>query len=145
MLAITNRMVLPTGKNISTTTTAVHIRNYMAKVPTSRPHITCFRCGEQGHYKSECFQWKTRACWHFTHAHCRDPYCSFAHGAAEMRAPWLQKCIRVTKKDGVLVCLGCKQYGHVYMHCPERNLRAKPQERIESNFTHSYVHHRTAL
>ena len=51
----------------------------------------------------------------------RTTYCSFAHGDAELQTPWMPRCIRVIKKDGQLVSLGCRQYGHTFKHCPLRN------------------------
>ena len=98
--------------------TSESIRSFMANTPTSRSQITCFRCAEQGHYKSECFHWKTRICYHFNRGNCRDATCSFAHGEKEIRSPWMPRCVRVVKQDGQLITLGCKKYGHTFKNCP---------------------------
>lgn len=111
-------ILLPTGKSLCITTRAENIRDFMATIPTSRSQITCFRCGEQGHYKSECFHWKTRMCWHYLNSTCKDPNCSFAHGQIQLRTPWLPRCVRIIKKDGQLCMLGCKAYGHTFRCCP---------------------------
>tara|TARA_B110000008_G_C16916357_1_gene542884 strand:- start:705 stop:1061 length:357 start_codon:yes stop_codon:yes gene_type:complete len=110
--------MLPTGKKISIVTSSENIKEFMSKIPTTRNQITCFRCGSQGHYKSECFHWKTRLCWHFNDNNCKDTNCAFAHGEHELRTPWLPRCVRIIKKDGVLICLGCKAVGHTFKHCP---------------------------
>lgn len=112
------RMIGFEGIDICVGTTADTIKNFMASAPTSRSQITCFRCGEQGHYKSECFHWKTRPCSHFLTVGCKDPNCSFAHGT-DFRTPWLTRCIRVIKKDRQLIIMGCREYGHTYKHCPK--------------------------
>ena len=56
---------LPVGIDVGIETNSENVKNYMTNVHSNRAQITCFRCGEQGHYKSECFHWKTRTCWHF--------------------------------------------------------------------------------
>ena len=122
-------MILPKGKNISISVQADAIRKYIVNTPTTRWQITCFRCGEQGHYKSECFHWRTRECWHFANASCRDTNCSFAHGKEDLRTPWMPRCVRIVKKDGVLISLGCKEYGHTYKHCPMRIVYDVGEER----------------
>jgi hypothetical protein len=122
-------MNLPSGKQISISVESDAIRNFVVNTPTTRWQITCFRCGEQGHYKSECFHWRTRLCWHFANATCCDPNCSFAHGAEEMRTPWMPRCVRIVKRDGALTCLGCKMYGHTYKHCPLRADEPDAEER----------------
>lgn len=91
-----------------------------AAVPTSRSHITCFRCGESGHYKSECFHWRTRLCFHHMKGVCDDPFCSFAHGNSQLRSPWMPRCVRVVKHNGHLISLGCKRFGHTFKYCPYR-------------------------
>ena len=61
------------------------VKEYMSQIPCTRKLITCFRCGEMGHYKSECWHWKTRVCWHWKNGKCKDDNCSFAHGFDEVR------------------------------------------------------------
>ena len=117
-MTLDSSVILPKGKNIYILTHAESIRNFMANTPTARLQITCFRCGEQGHYKSECFHWKTRLCWHFANSACNDINCAFAHGEEEIRRPWMPRCVRIIKKDGNLICLGCKESGHTYKYCP---------------------------
>jgi hypothetical protein len=98
---------------------SVAVQEYMLKSNTPRSVITCFRCGEEGHYKSECLQWKTRICWHNQKGMCRDGNaCSFAHDVSELRSPWIPKCMRIIKKDGKIYRMGCLAMGHTYKHCP---------------------------
>lgn len=113
-------LILPTGKDIYVSASARDIRRYLTSTAATRTQITCFRCGEQGHYKSECFHWKTRLCWHYQNAVCKEANCSFAHGSKEIRTPWMPRCIRVVKRDGALICLGCKAYGHTFKYCPHK-------------------------
>lgn len=81
----------------------------------NRMAITCFRCGEQGHYKSECFHWKTCLC---TKTSCNDVCCPYAHSRTELRTPCQARCVRVIKREGKLVILGCRKAGHTYKYCP---------------------------
>ena len=109
------------GRDLYIITHSDDIRTYVSNTPATRLQITCFRCGEQGHYKSECYSWKTRMCWNYlnsTTAQCNEVACSFAHGYNELRTPYLPRCVRVVKKDGVMITCGCRKFGHTYKCCP---------------------------
>ena len=85
----------------------------------SRNEITCFRCGEIGHKKQECRTWKTKMC---RHQNCSDPAtCSFAHSEAELRTPWVARCIRVVRSGEKLIKIGCQRSGHTFRDCPYRH------------------------
>lgn len=79
--------------------------------------MICFRCGERGHIKFQCMQYKVRPCLHFERGECKDLNCAFAHGEGELRCPWRMKCVRVIKRRGELVCIGCGQWGHTFRKC----------------------------
>ena len=81
-----------------------------------RMEITCFRCGERGHKKGECRTYRTKMCRH--PKDCKDPNCSFAHSAAQLRTPWVARCIRVIRVDGQLRRIGCGETGHTFRECP---------------------------
>ena len=87
-----------------------------AAVRRDRSAITCFRCGETGHYRAECHAYRTRLC---TRRGCDDANCFFAHGQAELRRPWLSKCVRVDKAGSTICIRGCGQVGHTYRNCPQ--------------------------
>ena len=82
-------------------------------------HITCFRCGEIGHYRSECHTFKVTPCEKYESGVCplAATQCPFAHGE-ELRKPWLSKCVRVVKNGGRVDVLGCGQIGHTFRTCP---------------------------
>lgn len=109
---------LPIGKDIHVVISAINIKNYVSQPTIQREYITCFRCAEKGHWKSECMLYKTRLCWHNTINNCKDVDCPFAHSESELRSPWKPKCIRVIKKDGKLIKLGCGSLQHTYRYCP---------------------------
>lgn len=94
--------------------------SYGTKQLTQRANITCFRCGEQGHYRAECLSWKTKICFHHPSAHgCREgESCSYAHNEAELRSPWHSKCVRVIKRQGQIYTLGCRSNKHTFKLCP---------------------------
>ena len=114
-------IVIPNGKVICVNAKADAIKEYLNANSVNRSQITCFRCGEQGHYKSECFHWQTRLCWHFSNTYCKDANCSFAHGKQQLRTPWMSRCVRLIRRDSQLITLGCKEYGHTYKNCPYLN------------------------
>ena len=112
---------LPVGKVLHITVSASSIKNLTSLNNNSniqRDLITCFRCGEQGHWKSECMLYKTRLCWHNKLGRCTDNDCPFAHFEKELRTPWKPKCVRVIKKDGNLTTLGCGSFNHTFRQCP---------------------------
>lgn len=85
--------------------------------PPRRSGVTCYRCGETGHYRVHCKTFRTTLC--PDGALCTKADCSMAHHASELRRPFLFKCVRVYRENGVVRVLGCGRYGHTYMNCPE--------------------------
>jgi hypothetical protein len=113
-------MLLPQGLDLHKSISTSSLRCYMSFTSNQRDQITCFRCGEQGHVKAECMIWKVRLCANFNNGlTCYSSECSFAHGDKELRTPWTPKCIRITKRDGALVVLGCGSLRHTFRNCPE--------------------------
>ena len=80
--------------------------------------ITCFRCGEYGHYRGECHSFRVHLCSQHRMGRCSNSHCSFAHGVSELRKPWMAKCVRVVKVAGRVEVLGCGAFGHTYRSCP---------------------------
>lgn len=90
--------------------------------------ITCFRCGETGHYRGECRSYKVHMCSRFEMGKCAaGSQCTFAHSVGELRKPWMPKCVRVVKTTGWVDVLGCGEYGHTFRNCP--NNHQPPQRR----------------
>lgn len=110
--------ILPKGKVIHITVSASSIKSFTSSNLIQRDCITCFRCAEQGHWKSECMLYKTRLCWHEKIGTCTDSDCPFAHSESELRTPWKPKCIRVVKREGKLIKLGCGSSMHTFRQCP---------------------------
>ena len=114
-----SNIIIPSGDVIH-----INVQRQTRSNLTSRQFITCFRCGEQGHYRCECMTWKTRHCSHWDRSKCENSLlCPFAHGQRELRFPWVSKCIRIIKRDGGIVKLGCGQLGHTYRTCPQKPIR----------------------
>lgn len=84
-----------------------------------RNEITCFRCGERGHKKGECRTYRTKFC--RRPQLCDDVNCPFAHSSAQLRTPWLARCIRVIRSEGHLKKLGCGHTGHTFRECPHHD------------------------
>lgn len=86
--------------------------------------IMCFRCAELGHSTDECLTFKIKLCKHYMNGWCilddGRNHCSYAHGEAELRKPWLKKCVRVwSKKNGDAHVGGCGKVGHTYTECSQ--------------------------
>ena len=86
-----------------------------------RQFLTCFRCGQPHHYKSECHNFRTRMCNAWMNEQCNELYCSFAHGEAELRTPWIPMCIRIARVDGRIRRFGCGMQGHTFRQCHMRH------------------------
>ena len=86
-----------------------------------RQFLTCFRCGGNHHYKSECGHFRTKMCAAWLKGACEEMFCSFAHGESELRRPWVPVCVRVVKIDGKIRRLGCGETGHTYRTCTRVN------------------------
>ncbi|XP_059663572.1 uncharacterized protein LOC132309272 [Cornus florida] len=70
---------------------------------SSRPNVTCFRCGQLGHYKSQCTQTQVARMICFK---CGQP----GHHKSQ--------CTQIQVASGG--CFGCSQQGHRVKDCPQR-------------------------
>ena len=95
-----------------------HIDTITNFMESERTRMICFRCGECGHLRHQCFSYKVRLCWHHKNDECYDQNCAFAHGLSELRDPWTQKCVRVVRNGGRLICIGCNSTEHAFRRCP---------------------------
>ena len=82
------------GKDIHVFTTAQAIGSYMGG---DRSSLICYRCGQTGHVRFQCLQFKIRLCQHYLQGQCHERYCTFAHGTGELRTPWKLKCVRLAR------------------------------------------------
>ena len=85
---------------------------------SARSTVTCFRCGEKGHYRAECHGYRVKMC---NDPDCTDKNCRFAHTPDQLRQPWLPKCVRVMKDNGCVRIYGCGRMGHTFRCCPYRS------------------------
>ena len=108
----------PRGREVHVTTTSHAISTFMSH---DRSSYVCFRCGQSGHVRFQCLQFKIRLCMHFAAGNCTDKNCSFAHGEGELRTPWTSRCVRVVKQAGKLVCIGCNATDHTFRNCPRHS------------------------
>ena len=83
-----------------------------------RSNMICYRCGEVGHVRFQCLTYKVKLCARFESGQCNDKQCQFAHGAAELRMPWKQRCVRVIRHNGGMICIGCNSDTHTFRRCP---------------------------
>jgi len=107
----------PTAIVIDATVAASDVRAFCT-ASVDRNEITCFRCGETGHRKNECLQWKTRLCWHHANMRCFKESCPFAHGEHDLRTPWVLRCIRIIKHGSTFRDVGCGSTAHSFRNCP---------------------------
>ena len=114
---------LPTGANVDRTLLASDLKAFSIPCTTLRRDITCFRCGESGHWKNECLHWRTRMCWHMETSSCTRDDCPFAHSPSQLRTPWNLRCIRIIKVNNVLQNIGCGSISHSFRNCPVRTTR----------------------
>lgn len=103
------------GREVHVSAHASVISNFM---DIDRSNMICFRCGQPGHVRYQCLTYKVRLCWHHDSGQCNDHNCLFAHGKEELRTPWKQRCVRVVKQNGKLVCIGCNSTEHTFRKCP---------------------------
>lgn len=93
-------------------------------VPPSAPReartvITCFRCGETGHRRIDCYSYRVALCpTALSNGACYTPNCMHAHSVEELRSPCTPKCVRVVKNAGRVQILGCGRTGHTFRCCP---------------------------
>lgn len=98
--------------------------SYTRRYTAAKPNVVlCFRCGEMGHDVDQCLRFKVKLCKYFMEGWCeRDDErvpCPFAHGEAELRRPWVKKCVRVWSELRGDACIGgCGKLGHTYTECP---------------------------
>jgi len=83
-----------------------------------RSHLICFRCGEMGHVRFQCLNFRVRLCQKYMSGSCTDKNCCYAHGPENIRTPWKARCVRVIKQEGQLVCIGCNSHNHTFRKCP---------------------------
>ena len=105
------------GREIHVMTSTKSINAFVEKEKES---IICFRCGQQGHVRSQCLMYKIRMCIHHEKGGCTDLNCTFAHGEKELRTPWRPRCVRVVKHTGTgkFMCIGCNSTEHTFRRCP---------------------------
>ena len=106
------------GRDVHVLTTSHAISVFMGG---DKKNLICFRCGETGHVRFQCLQFKVRLCSHYDSGECSDSNCTFAHGVGELRTPWKARCVRVVKQAGKLVCIGCNSTEHTFRKCPFQN------------------------
>ena len=102
-------------REVHVVTTSRVISNFLRRENNT---IICFRCGEQGHVRSQCLTYKIHMCNFHRMGRCNDPFCTFAHDASELRQPWRPRCVRVVKQGGEFVCIGCNSTEHTFRKCP---------------------------
>ena len=98
----------------------VDLRRLSKKPVYSTDKATCFRCGEKGHLREMCFQFRTEMCPYGPT--CSEKNCTKAHTESELRKPHIEKCVRVVKdkSTGIIYKLGCLQQGHTFRACPTK-------------------------
>ena len=106
------------GRDVHYMTTTRVVNAFMDSSDRVGTGQICFRCGEVGHVRSQCFSFKVRMCDHHARGACTNPACTYAHSEQELRQPWKPRCVRVVKQNGRFVCIGCNSTQHTFRRCP---------------------------
>ena len=107
------------GEEIHVSTSMQSISAFMGG---EKCNMICFRCGQQGHVRFQCLQYKVKLCNKYAAGCCTDDNCGFAHGEGELREPWKTRCVRVVKQGSNFVCIGCNSTEHTFRRCPHQKL-----------------------
>jgi hypothetical protein len=104
------------GTDVHVSTTAASVHSFL---DSDNRRLICFRCGEKGHVRFQCLNYRIRMCGNTENAvQCNAKLCHYAHSPSQLRTPWKPRCVRVVKQGGKLICIGCNSTEHTFRRCP---------------------------